>query len=58
MVVVGVVVVVVVVVLVIRHIAITNYPFRFAFSHLPRCGQLLRQKDRKNFTRSLCARFS
>ena len=28
----------------IRHIAITNCPFRFAFSHLPRCGQLLRQK--------------
>ena len=34
----------------IRHIAITNCPFRFAFSHLPKCGQLLRQKDRKNFT--------
>ena len=24
----------------IRHIAITNSPFRFAFSHLPRCWQL------------------
>ena len=31
----------------IRHIAITNCPFRFAFSHLPKCGQLLRQKGRK-----------
>ena len=34
----------------IRHIAITNCPFRVAFSHLPKCGQLLRQKGRKNFT--------
>ena len=42
----------------IRHIAITNCPFRFAFSHLPRCGQLLRQKDRKNFTWNSCASFS
>ena len=42
----------------IRHIAITICPFRFAFSHLPRCGQLLQQKDRKNFTWNLCARFS
>ena len=42
----------------IRRIAITNCPFRFAFSHLPRFGQLLRQKDRKNFTWNLCARFS
>ena len=25
----------------IRHITITNCPFRFAFSHLPKCGQLL-----------------
>ena len=32
---------------IIRHIAITNCPFRFAFSHLPRCGQLLRQKAQK-----------
>ena len=30
----------------IRHIAITNCPFRFAFSHLPRYGQLLQQKHR------------
>ena len=43
---------------VIRHIAITNCPFRFAFSHLPICGQLLVQKDRKFFTWNLCARFS
>ena len=42
----------------IRHIAITNCPFRFAFSHLPKCGQLLRQKDRNNFAWNLCARFS
>ena len=42
----------------IRHIAITICPFRFAFSHLPKCGQLLRQKHRNNFTWSLCARFS
>ena len=41
----------------IRHIAITNCPFRFAFSHLPRCVQLLRQKHRNNFTWHLCARF-
>ena len=34
----------------IRHIAITICPFRFAFSHLPRYGQLVRQKHRKNFT--------
>ena len=31
---------------IICHIAITNCPFRFEFSHLPRCGQLLRQKHR------------
>ena len=43
---------------IIHHIAITNCPFRFAFSHLPKCGQLLRQKGRKNFTWNLCARFS
>ena len=43
---------------VIRHIAITNCPFRFAFSRIPRCGQLLRQKNRKNLTCNLCARFS
>ena len=30
----------------ICHIAITNCPFRFAFSHLPGCGQLLRQKHK------------
>ena len=42
----------------IRHIAITYCPFWFAFSHLPKCGQLLQQKGRKNFTWNLCARFS
>ena len=36
--------------LIIRYITITNCPFSFAFSHLPRCGQLLRQKHRHNFT--------
>ena len=35
---------------VIRHIAITICPFRFAFSHLPRCGKLFRQKYSNNFT--------
>ena len=43
---------------VIRHIAIKNCPLRFAFSHLPRCGQLMRQKHRNNFTWNLCASFS
>ena len=43
---------------VIRHIAITNCPFRFAFSHLPRCGQLLRQKDRKKlYMKFVCKAF-
>ena len=42
----------------IRHIAITNCPFRFAFSHLPRCGQLLRQKDRKKLRVQGFLRFS
>ena len=42
----------------IRHIAITNCLFRFAFSHLPRYGKLLRQKHRNNFTWNLCASFS
>ena len=41
----------------IQNIAITNCLFRFPFSHLPRCRQLLRLKDRKNFTGNLCARF-
>ena len=41
-----------------RHIAITNCPFGFAFNHLPRCGQLLRQKHRNNFTWRLYASFS
>ena len=36
--------------IIIRHIAITNCPFRSAFSHLPRCGQLLRQKHENNVT--------
>ena len=31
----------------IRHIAIKNCPFRFAFSHPPRCGKLLRQKKKQ-----------
>ena len=30
----------------IRNIAITNCPFRFTFGHLPRCGQLLRLKQK------------
>ena len=38
----------------IRHIAITNCPFRFAFSHLPRCGQLLRQKHRQLYMKFVC----
>ena len=42
----------------IRHIAITICTFRFAFSHRPRCGQLLRQKHRNNFTWNLSASFS
>ena len=41
----------------IRHITITNCPFRFAFSHQPRRGQLLRQKHRNNFTWNWCASF-
>ena len=42
---------------IIRHIAITICPFRFAFSQRPRCGQLLRQKHGNDFT-CLCACFS
>ena len=38
----------------IRRVAITNCPFRFAFSHLPGCGQLLRQKDRKKTLYEIC----
>ena len=34
----------------IHHITITNCAFRFAFSHLPNCGQLLQPKYRRNFT--------
>ena len=41
-----------------HHIAIMNCPFRFAFSHLPRCWQLLTQKHRNNFAWYLCASFS
>ena len=41
----------------IHHIAITICPFRFAFSHLPRCGQLFQQKHRNNLTSNFCANF-
>ena len=43
---------------VLRNIKITNRSFWFAFSHLPRCGQLFRQKYRNNLTWNLCATFS
>ena len=42
----------------IRHIAAANSPFRFAFSHPPKCWQLLRPKHRTNFTGNFCACFS
>ena len=42
----------------IRHIAITICPFRFAFSHLSKCGQLLQQKDRKKlYMKCVCKVF-
>ena len=41
----------------IRHIAITICPFMFAFSHLPRCGQLLQQKHRNNLTWNFLCKF-
>ena len=34
----------------ICHITITNCPFRFAFSHLPRCGQLFATKEHAETT--------